>query len=842
MKEGATTRPALPIDGVIDTIRSALAPGAAVVVEATPGAGKTTRVPPALSAAGQRVIVLEPRRLAARLAATRVAHELEERLGAHVGYQVRFDSKVGPDTRLRFVTEGVLTRMLLADPTLEEFDTVVVDEIHERHLQGDLALALVDHLRRTHRPDLRLVAMSATVDGAALAERLGAQLVRCRQRQHDVTVSFLAQPDRDPLEIQIAKAVRQLANDGLDGHVLAFLPGAAEIRRAAERCEAVARDHDLAVLPLYGALSAREQDAAVAPSDRRKVVLATNVAESSITIAGVAAVIDSGLVKRARHEAWAVMPELRLESISKASADQRAGRAGRTQAGRCLRLYTEAEHHRFADFDEPEIVHSELSEAVLACRMARVDDPLALPWLTTPPEDTWHAAERLLGELGALDADGQTTELGRRLAALPLPPRLGRALIEASARGVAADAATALAILAERGSLWRGRSSRANLWEQVEAFDEAKAARFDRHVCDGLGVDGRRARSAERACRQLLAATRRLPEGAPPTSRDEAESALGIALLSGFPDRVGKRGGGDGRHGVPLALSSGGAATVRDEAALSPDGLCLVLDARRGGAGKPAVVHLAAPLGLDALIEGRGDSITDEEELLFVAGRDRVESIARLRYGRVVLEETRGAAPPSPAATAALLDEVFRRGPALVGGDGTEAWLRRARFAAKHDDALPSFDDDALRERLAPLVQGMTCMQDLTSAGIENLLTLGLDKAHRQRLDQLAPRDLRLASGQALAITYPDDAPPFVESYLQDFFGLPSLPAVAGEPIVVKLWAPNGRPMQVTDDLPGFWTRLYPQLRRELGRRYPKHHWPEDPSTARPVRLKRHLE
>lgn len=835
------TRPALPIDGVVDTIRSALTPGAAVVVEATPGAGKTTRVPPALSADGQRVIVLEPRRLAARLAATRVASERGERLGDHVGYQVRFDSQVGPHTRLRFVTEGVLTRMLLADPTLDGFDTVVVDEIHERHLQGDLALALVDHLRRSRRPDLRLVAMSATVDGAVLAERLGAELVRCHERRHEVEVVHLSQPDRDPLETQIAKAVRGLVADDLDGHVLAFLPGAAEIRRAAERCEAVARDHGLAVMPLYGALSPREQDAAVAPSDRRKVVLATNVAESSITIAGVAAVIDSGLVKRARHHAWSVMPELRVETISKASATQRAGRAGRTQAGRCLRLYTESEHHRFADFDEPEILRSELGEAVLACRMAGVDDPSGLPWLTAPPDDAWRAAEELLGELGALDVDGEVTDLGRTLAALPLPPRLGRALIEASARGVAEDAATALAILSERGSIWRGRTSRASLWEQVEAFDDVAAARFDRHVCDDLGVDGRRARASDRVRRQLLAAAKRLPRASPPTSRDEAERALGVALLSGFPDRVGKRGRGDRGRGVPLALSSGGAATVNDEAAIGSDGLCLVLDARQGGPGRPAVVHLAAPLSLDALIEGRGEAITDEEEMVFHGGRGRVESVARLRYGRLVLEETTGAAPPSAAATRALIDEIFRRELALVGGAETEAWLKRARFAGKHDDALPGFDDAALRERLVPMVEGMTRVDEVTSAGLHRLLALGLDPEQRRRLDRLAPAELRLAGGQALPITYPDEAPPFVESYLQDFFGLQRLPSLGGEAMVVKLWAPNGRPMQVTDDLAGFWARLYPELRRELGRRYPKHHWPEDPTTAPPIRLKRHL-
>jgi ATP-dependent helicase HrpB len=280
---------------------------------------------------------------------------------------------------------------------------------------------------------------------------------------------------------------------------------------------------------------------------------------------------------------------------------------------------------------------------------------------------------------------------------------------------------------------------------------------------------------------------------------------------------------------------------VRDEAVVSPDGLCLVLDAKRGGPGKPAMVHLGAPLSIDALIEGRGEAITDEEEMVFDTSRGRVESVARLRYGRLVLEETRGAAPASEAATRALLDEVFRRGLALVGGKATEAWLKRARFAARNDDTLPSFDDEALRARLSPLTEGMTRLDELSAAGLDNLLALGLAAEHRARIERLAPERLRLASGQWLAITYPDAAPPFVESYLQDFFGLERLPTVGGEAMVVKLWAPNGRPMQVTDDLPGFWERLYPELRRELGRRYPKHNWPTDPTTAPPVRLKRHL-
>jgi ATP-dependent RNA helicase HrpB len=818
----------LPIDALRDDLERAAAPAdATLVIEAAPGAGKTTRVPAALEAMGQRVVVLEPRRLAARLAAERVASERGERVGQSVGHQVRFDSSIGPDTRLRFVTEGVLTRMILDDPELSAFDTVVVDEIHERHLQGDLALALLGHLRR--RRDLRLVAMSATLDAEHLVAHLGAKLLRCQVRRFEVAVEHLAQPDRDPLDVQVAKAVRRLVREGLDGHVLVFLPGAREIDRARERCRAVARDADLTIFPLHGSLAPREQDAAVAKSERYKLILSTNVAESSLTIPGVAAVVDSGLAKRARHAAWSTMSRLELGPISQASATQRAGRAGRERPGRCLRLYTEQEHRRWRAADEPEILRSDLSEVTLASHVVGQKDPRALPWLDPPSAAAWEAAERLLGTLGAL-RDGTLTDVGRAMARLPLAPRLGRALLEAARRGVLESLATALAIVAE-GSC--GKRGAVALWPQVEALDALRGARFDADLAARLGIDARRARAAERTRKQLLSprVRRQLRGEAVPV--EDLDRAAAQSLLAGFVDRVGKRTAGGG-----IALFDGTKARLSDPEAVGPEGLCLALAARGGDAKTPATVDLAIGLRVDDVFEICGDAVRDEEELVFDDARGRVDSIARLRYGALVLEESRGPARGS-AATEVLVDAVFRLGLARVGGRDAEHWLLRLAQAARANADLKRARDE-LRTRLTPMFDGMTRLVEIEQAGLVHLLGAALEPGERRSLDALAPASLTLGS-RRLSIHYPADAPPWVEGYLQDFFGVASLPRIGQTPLVVRLWAPNRRPVQVTDDLGGFWQTLYPTLVRQLSRRYPKHHWPDDPASARPVLLKRQL-
>ncbi|HEV2762354.1 MAG TPA: helicase-related protein, partial [Pyrinomonadaceae bacterium] len=443
----------LPIDALLPRVLESLRAGPNLLIEAPPGAGKTTRVPSALLDAGDggEVWVLEPRRLAARLAARRVAEERGEQLGETVGYQVRFEEVAGPRTRLRFLTEGVLTRRLLSDPRLARVGAVVLDEFHERHLQADLALALLRRLQTTSRPDLKIVAMSATLEAAPVARYLGdCEVLRSEGRRFEVEVEHLARPDERPLASQVEAAVRRLVAEGLDGDVLVFLPGAAEIRRAQEACAQVGREADQLVVPLHGELPAAEQDRAVRAADRRKVILSTNVAETSVTIEGVVAVVDSGLARVAGHSPWSGLPTLNVERVSQASATQRAGRAGRTRAGRCLRLYTAQDFHARPAHEAPEVERLDLAEPALELHANGVGDLRAFEWFEAPPAHALDAAETLLRRLGALDAAGRVTETGRAMLRLPVHPRLARLAVEGARRGVGSAARVVAALVGER--------------------------------------------------------------------------------------------------------------------------------------------------------------------------------------------------------------------------------------------------------------------------------------------------------------------------------------------------------------------------------------------------------
>ncbi len=772
-----------------------------MVVEASPGAGKTTRVPPLLAADGRFVAVLEPRRLAARFAAARVAFERGEPVGATVGHQVRFDVVRSASTRILFMTEAVLTRRIMDEPELPGIDVVVIDEVHERHLHTDLALALVDRLRRTSRPELGLVVMSATLDAERIAATYGLTRVRCELASHPVRIEHAAQPSVEPLAVRVAAAVRALCQEGLDGHVLVFLPGMREIRAALDVCRGVAERYGLELLPLHGQLPPAEQDRALAPSARRKVVLATNVAESSLTIDGVAAVIDSGLARQARWHPSATLPTLETVSISQASATQRAGRAGRTRPGRCLRLYTERELARAPAFDVPEIERADLTELALAASVAGAR-PDALRWLSAPPAALLDSAERLLAELDALDAAGAITPLGRRLAALPVHPRLARALIAAEERGVGREVADIAAVMTE-GTPSRGDRS-ANVWRAVESI--------------------RRGDRAAMASRQL---SRRLrPREAP----EDPEAAVGASLLLGFRDRVGKRvGDGD------LALADGGRARLSDRAALGPDGFTVVLDAMTHGRGVPEV-RLALPVRGEWILETFVDHVVDEREVVFVAEEGRVEQVARLRYRSLTLEQTRRVAPPSPETARCLAEAAWERGLA----DGDDVIRLRARLAhAARTQGGTALDDATLRARLAELSVGVATLAELSRLGLAEALAAGLEPETRTALARAAPERLRLANGLELVVQYPADGPPFLASYMQDFFGLAEGPRLGGEPLVLHLWAPNRRAEQVTRDLAGFWREHYPSLHKRLSRRYPKHFWPAQPATAPAVRLAR---
>lgn len=731
----------LPVDALLPRIVAGFQREKYFVIEAPPGAGKTTRIPPALlPIARGEIIVLEPRRLAARMAARRVASELGERLGETVGYQVRFEDVSGPRTRLRFVTEGVLTRRLMSDPKLRGVDIVILDEFHERHLDSDLALALLKRL------DKRVIVMSATLDAAPIAKFLGnCPVLRSEGKLFELKIEYTPHSNAT-LEEQVAQAVARLGT--LDGDVLVFLPGAAEIRRAARALER----SNLLVVPLHGDLSPEEQDRAVAPAGRRKVILSTNVAESSITIEGVTAVIDSGLARVATDSPWTGLPSLEVKRISQASATQRAGRAGRTAPGRVIRLYTAEEFHRRPAADAPEILRRELSHMVLQLRAMGIE---RLDWLEAPPDAALAAANALLDKLEATPA----------MAELPLPPRLAKLVTEAARRGVPEKGCAVAAVLSagERGS------------SDLLMLAEAEWSPQTRRVFDQLRKTN------------------------PGRDRTRDDAAVLQAVLAAFPDRVARH-----RRDGELLLSQGGSARMehcRHEFVIAVD----IEDRRDKGL---PLVRLAAPIEPEWLL----DRAAERSTLEWNRTAERVEQVSALVYDQLVIEETRAPAQASEDASKLLaskaLDADIGR---FVDREALDQLLARATFAGIKLDVAAA---------LTELCEGCTSFAELT----------GLLAALRPpRIEQVAPEKLKLPGGREVKVHYDHGKPPWIESRLQDFFGVRETPRIGATPVVVHLLAPNRRPVQVTSDLAGFWERLYPQVRKELSRRYPKHKWPEKP-------------
>jgi ATP-dependent helicase HrpB len=854
----------LPIDAILPEVVAALRRGPSLVVEAPPGAGKTTRVPRAILEAGLAgdgdVVVLEPRRLAARMAARRVAEEMGERPGETVGWQVRFEEVAGPRTRLRYLTEGLLGRRLVAEPALPGVGAVVLDEFHERHLQGDLALALLRRLQSTRRPDLKLVVMSATLDAGPVAAYLGAPSIRSEGRVFDVAVEHLSPADaaRDErLEDRVASAVRRLLAEEARGDVLVFLPGMAEIRRAAERCAPAAERLGVDVLALHGDLPPEEQDRAVRPGPRRKVILSTNVAETSVTIEGVTAVVDAGLARVASHSPWSGLPRLEVRRVSRASAAQRAGRAGRTAPGRCLRLYTRHDHDTRPDFDVPEILREDLSETLLAVASLGAGD---LRWLDAPPAPAAAAARALLADLGAVDGEGAITPLGRRLVRLPLHPRLARLVAEAEDRGAGEEGALLAALLSERDIRERapggGRGAPptgpSDLLELAHLFAEAARARFEAGRARSLGLAPGALQAVERSRRQLARLVRR--GGSRPEA--EREASLLLATLAAFPDRLARRRAPGSSE---VVLAGGGAARLDEASVVREAPLLVAVDAdeRRGdrrpglppggaagagGAGRAGqvTVRLASAATPEMLLELFPDALRWEEEDVWNAEAERVDAFERMRFRDLVLEESRKAAPDPERAAALLAEMALARGARAFAGEGEiDRLLARLAFAfrAAPECGLAPPTEADLAAALRDACAGRRSFAELREAGIAPAILARLPPDRRALLERLAPERVVLGGGRGVRVNYEaGDKPPWVESRLQDFFGAARGPAVGGGrvPLVLHLLAPNLRAVQVTTDLAGFWERHYPALRRELMRRYPRHAWPEDPLAARP--------
>lgn len=833
---------ALPIDPELPAIVRLLQRDRRLVLGAPPGAGKTTRVPRALLDAGVpgEILVLEPRRIAARLAAARVADELGERVGNTVGYAVRFEDVSSAQTRIRFVTEGLLTRRLLDDPELQGVGAVLLDEFHERHLQGDLALALLRQLALRARPELMLCVMSATLDGDPVARYLGCEVVETQGRTYPVTTEFEPIGDDRALELRVASAVRRALTDLPEGDVLVFLPGAREIRLCRASCARPAEEHGAEVVALHGDLSLEEQSRAVARGVRRKVILSTNVAESSVTIEGVAAVVDSGLARASSHSPWTGLPTLRLVKISRASAKQREGRAGRLREGLCLRLYTRADHAARPESDVPEIERADLADTVLALAAAGHRD---LAWLDPPPAAATETATRLLTRLGAL-REGEITGLGRRMAAMPLHPRLARLVVAGEDLGLVDDACSAAALLSERdiradrGGLGAGyrppdeptqASDVGLLLDKLHEVDDARSERGQR-ACRAAGLEPRAVATVLAAKRQLLRRARsRVPRERAPASLDAREAALGQALLAAFPDRFAKRHGAGSRR---LALAGGVNATLDERSVVRDAPFLLALDADET---RGVVVRLASAVDPVWLLDASATEVTESRDLVFNAELERVEAQTRLAFDGVPFDETIDRRPSGDDVAACLARAAWAAGLDRFSKDGElDRFLARARYAHAHGRPVRALDDDALRELLTRACDGLRSFAELDALNLAAWITAETEGG--QALDQHAPSQLNLPSGRRVPIHYEEGKPPWVESYLQDFFGLSRSPTACGEELVLHLLAPNRREVQITRDLQGFWTKHYPALRRELGRRYPKHAWPEDTSTPVPMR------
>jgi ATP-dependent helicase HrpB len=838
----------LPIDPLLSEIVARLRQSPNIVLEAPPGAGKTTRVPPALldaKVASGEVWVLEPRRLAARMAARRVAEERGEKLGETIGYQVRFDEVAGPRTRLRFLTEGVLTRRLLSDPQLKNVGVVVLDEFHERHLQADLALALLRKLQKTTRPDLKLVVMSATLDGAPIARFLGhATALRSEGKRFEVEIDHLARPDDRPLAEQVETAVKKIIAEKVDGDILVFLPGAAEIRRAQTACAALAEKHRLIILPLHGDLPAAEQDRAVKPAPLRKLILSTNVAESSVTIDGVTAVIDSGLARTAGHSPWSGLPTLEVSRISKASAIQRAGRAGRTRPGRCLRLYTAQDFNTRPDQNTPEVHRLDLAEAALELHEAGVADLRSFEWFESPPLQAIDAAENLLTRLGAIGGNGVVTSIGKKMLRFPLHPRQSRMIVEAQSRGVGAQACVIAALIGERDivapDLFKGERGPAeskaagpsDLLHRLDLFEEAAAANFSMSAVRNLRLDPGAVTAVDRVRKQL-----KKERWADSMAGDD--EALLISILAGYPDRVGRRRSLKPDN-LEVLLSGGGSAFLSPSSVVKQSEFLVAVDAedrREGGAGKK-IVRSASAIEAEWLLDLFSDELRETTEARWNAQSERVEVVRRLLYDQLIVDESRAKEARGEESAKALAGAALAAGwRKFVDPDEVGKFLARVEFVARAfpESETPVLTEVDVNEALRELCDGLSGFAELRVAagrgGLIERLRRKLKNDQSRLIEQMAPEFVAIAGRRRTQVNYESGKPPWIASRLQDFFGMTEGPKIAGGRVALTLHllAPNQRPVQVTTDLAGFWKRIYPQTRRELSRRYPRHAWPEDP-------------
>lgn len=825
----------LPIDPLLPKLLETLQVKKSVILKASPGSGKTTRVPRAILEASlikphDEIWVLEPRRVAAKYSALRVAEELGEEIGKSVGYQFRFENKTCRETKLKFITEGMFTRLLLANPTLAGVGAVILDEFHERHLQTDTALSIAACLQKTSRPDLKILVMSATLDTEMLSKFLvDPAIIELEARPFPLKLEYQESATEKPLEHQIKEAVRAGLKASSAGDVLVFLPGKREIRRAIETLTLLPELKDFLILPLHGELNKEEQDLAIRPQKKRKIVLSTNLAETSLTIEGVNLVIDSGLERQAAFSWWTGLPSLVTRKISKASAQQRAGRAARTGPGICLRLYSKAEFDSRTPFTTPEILRSDLSQALLEMKSIGL---IALPefsWLESPSPEALNAAEELLFFLGATKSQGgQLSPLGEQMSKIPAPPRVSKLLIEGNQLGCF-EAALHLSAL---------------------IFNQALSS------LDALeNLQNKPSFLVKKSQEQWRSQFRE-------TSKNSNPHLLSLAALKAFPDRVAKRRGDRSQqrsqaHQLELILSSGGTALVPMTAFSLAHDLYVVLDVQETAhpSSFKTKVHARSLLAIEEtqLLELPSTLIEDSETLFWDENKQKLFSRSLLSFGNLTLEER-----TSPSLVTPENFQIFFKAVTNKKGDSLEQW-------AEWVDALSGFvskeqiETDLSRNLLCLKKLGLSELSptqlyeklskrqwhelSLASFKSENWTAIigGCfleDKAYL--VDKLTPTSFILPNGRKTPVHYPLNRNPWIESRMQDFFGMTETPRVLdGEiPLTLHLLAPNHRAIQVTQDLKSFWKNQYPEIKKELSRRYPRHAWPDDTSKPLPLAKK----
>ena len=832
----------LPVDAALAGLSEALGARGAAVLQAPPGAGKSTVVPLALLedewARGKRLIILEPRRLAARAIAQRMAQTLGESVGRTVGYRMRFDTRVSADTRIEVVTEGVLTRMLQSDPALEGVAALIFDEFHERSLQADLGMALALDARANLVPSLRLLVMSATLDGAAVARLMDdAPLISAPGRMYQVETRWAgkglpllprtsARPADSPEKLIAQLVMRALREE--PGDVLVFLPGAREIRRVETLLRAADPGSHTEVLPLFGELASEQQDAALAPAPhgRRKVVLATNIAETSLTIPGVRVVIDSGLVRRARFDPATGMGRLETERVSRASADQRRGRAGRVADGVCYRAWSEGAHDTLAAFTPPEIAAADLAPLALELASWGVQDAAALRWLDAPPAALLGSARDLLTRLGALDGAGRISGAGRAMAQLAVHPRLAHMLLRARELKQVPLAAQLAALLSERDLLRGGESRDADIRTRLEVLQGAATGGADRGTLE----------RARRTAREL---DRQLRGGIDTPYPHRAAGDPGLLLAFAYPDRIGRRrAGGEGRF--TLANGRGASFPAPDSLARRELIVAVELDDRE----RDARILLAAPLARDALLEHFAARLQRHESVEWSSREQAVIARRTLELDALVLEEKPLAEIPADAAQRAMLAGVRELGIAALPWERAARDLQaRIEFARTTSGAdWPAVSDEALGAHLetwlAPWLTGITRREHLAKLPLLDALRAQLSYEQQRQLEEWAPAELTVPSGSRIRVDYLDDSAPAVSVRLQEVFGLADTPRLGRGrvPVTFRLLSPARRPVQVTRDLASFWRGAYSEVRKDLRGRYPKHYWPENPLEAQPTR------